>query len=139
VQLRSANPMDQPSIQPNYLSDPFDLECMVQATEFGRHIMSQSAMAGHILREHVPAEPLRTHDDYRKFVRQQAHAALHPVGTCKMGVDEMAVVDNTLRVHGIEGLRVADNSIAPSLCSSNTNALAIMIGEKAADHIRRAH
>lgn len=138
VQLRSADPLDFPSIEPNYLTDPFDVECMIQATEFGRHIMSRSAMAGHILREHVPAEPLRTRDDYLKFVRQQAHAALHPVGTCKMGVDEMAVVDNELRVYGIEGLRVADNSIAPSLCSSNTNALAIMIGEKAADHIQRA-
>lgn len=101
--------------------------------------MSQSAMAGHILREHVPAEPLHTRDDYLKFVRQQAHAALHPVGTCKMGADDTAVVDTDLRVHGIDGLRIADNSIAPSLCSSNTNALAIMIGEKAADHIQRAH
>jgi choline dehydrogenase-like flavoprotein len=71
-------------------------------------------------------------------VRQHAHAALHPVGTCKMGMDDMAVVDNELRVHGIDGLRIADNSIAPSLCSSNTNALAIMIGEKAAHHIQRA-
>ncbi|MVW85716.1 alanine-phosphoribitol ligase [Pseudomonas sp. PB101] len=138
LQLHSADPMDLPRIEPNYLADPFDLECMAQATEFGRHIMSQAALAGHIQREHMPAEPLHTPDDYRRFVRQHAHAALHPVGTCKMGTDAMAVVDNQLRVHGIDGLRIADNSIAPSLCSSNTNALAIMIGEKAADHIQRA-
>lgn len=137
VQLRSADPKDLPVIRPNYLSDPFDLACMVEATEFGRYILAQEAMAGHILREHVPAQPLRNREDYRRFVRQQAHAALHPVGTCKMGSDERAVVDSMLRVHGIEGLRVVDNSIAPTLCSSNTNALAIMIGEKAADHILR--
>ncbi|EJM42593.1 choline dehydrogenase-like flavoprotein [Pseudomonas sp. GM33] len=138
LQLHSADPMDLPRIEPNYLTDPLDVECMAQATEFGRHIMSQAALAGHIQREHVPAEPLRTGDDYRRFVRRHAHAALHPVGTCKMGTDAMAVVNNDLRVHGIDGLRIADNSIAPSLCSSNTNALAIMIGEKAADHIQRA-
>lgn len=137
LQLRSADPKDLPVIRPNYLSDPFDLECMVEATEFGRHILAQEAMAGHILREHVPAQPLRSREDYRRFVRQQAHAALHPVGTCKMGSNDLAVVDSVLRVHGVEGLRVADNSIAPTLCSSNTNALAIMIGEKAADHISR--
>lgn len=134
VQLRSADPMDLPFIDPNYLTDPFDVECLVQATEFGRHIMSRSSMAGHILGGHVPAEPLRTRDDYRKFVRRKAHAALHPVGTCKIGADVMAVVGNQLRVHGIDGLRVADNSIAPTLCFSNTNAQAIMIG----DHIQRA-
>jgi len=138
LQLRSADPLDLPRISPNYLTDPLDVECMAQATEFGRHIMSQAALAGHIQREHLPAETLRTQDDYRRFVRQHAHAALHPVGTCKMGTDASAVVDSELRVHGIAGLRIADNSIAPSLCSSNTNALAIMIGEKAADHIRQA-
>ncbi|MDR6609008.1 GMC family oxidoreductase N-terminal domain-containing protein [Pseudomonas synxantha] len=138
LQLHSADPMDLPRIEPNYLTDPLDVECMAQATEFGRHIMSQAALAEHIKREHVPAEPLRTRDDYRRFVRQHAHAALHPVGTCKMGTDAMAVVNNDLRVHGVDGLRIADNSIAPSLCSSNSNAMAIMIGEKAADHIQRA-
>lgn len=135
VNLRSANPLDLPFIQPNYLTEPCDVECMAEATEFGRHILAQEAMARHILREHVPAHSLRTRADYIAFVREQAHAALHPVGTCKMGMDSSAVVDPSLRVYGIEGLRVADNSIAPNLCSSNTNAMAIMIGEKAAHHI----
>lgn len=138
VQLRSADPLVSPFIQPNYLSEDYDVDCMAEATEFGRHIMAQQVIARHIRREYVPSEPLRTREDYRRFVRKEAHAALHPVGTCRMGTDELAVVDSQLRVHGVEGLRVADNSIAPNLCSSNTNAMAIMIGEKAADHIRRA-
>jgi choline dehydrogenase-like flavoprotein len=137
LQLRSADPLDFPYIQPNYLQERFDLECMADAVEFGHDIMAQSAIAPHILREFSPEKRLRTRADYIEFVRQDAHAALHPVGTCKMGGDPLAVVDTNLRVHGIKGLRVADNSIAPNLCSSNTNAVAIMIGEKAADHIRR--
>ena len=93
-------------------------------------------MSAYIRREHVPDTPLKTRDDYRFFVREQAHAALHPVGTCRMGVDEMAVVQPDLRVRGVPGLRVADASVMPHLCSGNTNAAAIMIGEKASDHIR---
>ena len=135
VELQSADPMIKPLIRPNYLGDPYDVECMAEAVEYGRQIMNQSVIAKHIRREHSPARPLRTREDYRAFVRQSAHGALHPVGTCRMGRDAQAVVDERLRVHGVEGLRVIDNSVAPNLCSSNTNAMAIMIGEKGADHV----
>ncbi|WP_435609785.1 GMC family oxidoreductase [Pseudomonas knackmussii] len=138
VKLRSADPLAPPIIQPNYLQEAYDVDCMAEATEFGRHIMAQAVIAKHIRREYIPSEPLRSREDYRRFVRKEAHAALHPAGTCRMGDDDLAVVDSQLRVRGIYGLRVADNSIAPNLCSSNTNAMAIMIGEKAADLIRRA-
>lgn len=135
VGLLSADPADKPLIKPNYLSDPYDVECMAEAVEYGRHIMAQSVIAKHIRHEFVPSQPLRSREDYKTFVRQSAHGALHPVGTCRMGSDENAVVDSQLRVRGIDGLRVIDNSIAPNLCSSNTNAMAIMIGEKGAHHI----
>ncbi len=137
LKLTSADPLALPYIQPNYLQQEFDLDCMAEAVEFGRAIMAQPVMAKYVKREYRPDRPLRTRADYRAFVRREAHAALHPVGTCRMGVDAMAVVDPDLRVHGVAGLRVADNSIAPSLSSSNTHAIAVMIGEKAADHIGR--
>lgn len=138
VSLRSADPGAKPLIRPNYLQDPYDVDCMAEAVEYGRHIMAQGAIARHIRREFVPAKALRSRDDYRTFVRQTAHGALHPVGTCRMGEDDNAVVDKHLRVRGIDGLRVIDNSIAPNLCSSNTNAMAIMIGEKGAYHVLHA-
>ena len=99
--------------------------------------MTQPIIAAHIRREYCPSEPLKTRTDYLQFVRKQAHAALHPVGTCRIGRDNMAVLDLDLRVHGVSALHVADASVMPNLCSSNTNAAAIMIGEKASDHIRR--
>ena len=137
VQLRSADPLDLPFIKPNYLQEQHDVECMADAVEFGREIMTQPIITAHIRREYCPSEPLKTRTDYLKFVRKEAHAALHPVGTCRMGRDNMAVLDSDLRVHGVSALRVADASVMPNLCSSNTNAAAIMIGEKASDHIRR--
>jgi choline dehydrogenase len=136
VQLRSGDPMAHPYIKPNYLQEQHDVDCMADAVEFGRHVMSQPALAPHILREYVPEKPLKTRAEYAAFVRSQAHAALHPVGTCRIGSDAAAVVDPDLRVRGVQGLRVADASVAPNLCASNTNALALMIGEKAAFHIR---
>ncbi|MBF8774073.1 GMC family oxidoreductase [Pseudomonas fulva] len=135
VALLSSDPALKPQIKPNYLTDPYDVDCMAEAVEYGRHIMTQSVIAKHIRREFVPAKALRTRDDYRAFVRESAHGALHPVGTCRMGDDDQAVVDHELRVKGVDGLRVIDNSVAPNLCSSNTNAMAIMIGEKGAFHI----
>ncbi|GAB1619901.1 GMC family oxidoreductase [Pseudomonas sp. NGC7] len=135
VSLLSSDPAEKPRIQPNYLAAPYDVECMAEAVEYGRHIMSQAAIARLIRREFLPSVPLHTREDYRAFVKANAHGALHPVGTCKMGSDKMAVVDSQLRVHGLEGLRVIDNSVAPNLCSSNTNAMAIMIGEKGSHHI----
>jgi choline dehydrogenase len=136
VALRSGNPLDFPLVKPNYLQEQIDVDTMAEAVQFGREIMRQPALAQHISREFVPLKPLSTFDEARTFVRKESHAALHPVGTCRIGEDDMAVVDASLRVRGVDGLRVADNSVAPNLISGNTNSIAIMIGEKASDLIR---
>ena len=136
VGLKSADPLDAPRVVPNYLSDPYDLDTMAEGVRFGQHIMAQSALQKHIKREHLPGRKLTSKDDYRNYVREQAQGALHPVGTCRIGKDPMAVLDSSLRVHGVDGLRVADASVMPNLPSGNTNAPAIMIGEKAADLVR---
>jgi choline dehydrogenase len=136
LELRSANPADLPRIRPNYLKEQYDVDTMAEAIQFGREIMHQSTISRHIAREFVPLKPLSSINEAREFVRREAHAALHPVGTCRIGVDSMAVVDPTLRVRGVEGLRVVDNSVAPNLISGNTNSIAVMIGEKGSDLIR---
>ncbi|MBL4929440.1 GMC family oxidoreductase [Fuscibacter oryzae] len=135
VQLRSADSLDAPRIQPNYLQDDFDLRVMCEGVEFGREIMSQPAIARHLSREHAPGTA-RGRSEIETYVKRQAHGALHPMGTCKIGKDDMAVVDSQLRVHGLLGLRVCDNSVGPNLVSCNTNGVAIMIAEKAADMIK---
>jgi choline dehydrogenase-like flavoprotein len=136
VTLRTADPRDAPVVQPNYLSDPYDLDVFVAGVKLGETIMRQPALAKYLRRAHLPAKPLRTRQDYEAFVRGHAQGALHPSGACRMGTDDMAVVDPFLRVHGIDGLRVADTSIMPRLISGNTNAPAIMVGERAADFIK---
>jgi len=109
---------------------------MAEGVRLGQHIMTQPAMKHIIKREQLPGRPLRTTADYNEYVMEQAQGALHPTGTCKIGADPMAVVDSQLRLHGIDGLRVADASVMPFVPSGNTNAPSIMIGERAADFIR---
>ncbi|WP_343315359.1 GMC family oxidoreductase N-terminal domain-containing protein [Brucella sp. BE17] len=135
LELRSADPNVNPLIAPNYLSEQYDLDTMAEGVRFGQEIMSQPSLQKVLKREHLPGYPLKTKDDYRRYVLEQANGALHPVGTCRIGEDEMAVVDPQLRVHGIANLRIADASIMPSLPSGNTNAPAIMVGERAAEFI----
>lgn len=98
--------------------------------------MSQAAFKPYIARRHVPDVAVRSREAMKKFCHEEAHAALHPSGTCRMGVDDHSVVDPDLKVHGIEGLRIADASIMPTLISGNPNSVCIMIGEKAAEMIR---
>lgn len=136
VELRSPDPHDPPRIVPNYLSDPYDLETMARAVKLGREIMGQPVLAPLIRREILPDRPLAGMEDHRQYVKDQAQGALHPTGTCRIGKDPMAVVDSQLRVHGLIGLRVADASVMPCVPSGNTNAPAIMIGERVADFIR---
>ena len=136
VSLRSARPEDPPRIVPNYLSDSYDLDTMAKGVRKGQEIMSQPALRPYIRREHLPGRPMAGMDDYRAYVREYAQGALHPVGTCRIGSDEMAVLDSQLQVHGVAGLRIADMSAFLFIPSGNTNAPAIMMGERAADLIR---
>ncbi len=136
VTLRSADPRVAPSIDPNFLGDPFDVERTIDCVKVGQEIMAQPSMAKFVSNEFVPGSKVRTRAEYEAFVRKIARSGYHPVGTCKMGQDEMAVVDPQLRVRGVDGLRVADSSIMPRLVSGNTNAPSIMIGERASDFLR---
>ncbi|WP_435610230.1 GMC family oxidoreductase [Pseudomonas knackmussii] len=137
VELNGSDPQTPPRIVPNYFSDPYDLDALVDGCMVGEEIMSQPAFKPYIARRHVPSASARTREQMRQFCQQEAHAALHPSGTCRMGIDADAVVGPDLRVHGVEGLRVADASIMPTLVSGNPNSVCIMIGEKAADMIRK--
>ncbi len=135
VRLKSADPFAAPEIDPNYWADPYDLEMSLRGLLWTREIASRPALARHIRREHLPGPDVRGREDLEAYARRFGKTDYHPVGTCKMGVDAMAVVDPQLRVRGIDGLRVADSSVMPRLISSNTNAASIMIGEKASDLI----
>jgi choline dehydrogenase len=135
VHVTSADPRRPPAINFNFLSSPIDAEITVRAVRIARAIMTASALAHLQVTEIAPGVSRTTDDEILDWVRQVAETTFHPVGTCKMGSDPMAVVDARLRVHGIEGLRVADASIMPTLTSGNTNAPSIMIGEKAADMV----
>lgn len=132
VTLRSANLQDMPIINPNYHDTEFDRDMSVRSVRHIREIIAQPSIAKHIKRERFPSAERKSPDQILEYARDYASVDYHPVGTCKMGTDEMAVVDPELKVHGLEGLRVCDNSIMPKLNSGNTNATAIMIGEKAA-------
>ncbi|EJN04619.1 GMC family oxidoreductase N-terminal domain-containing protein [Phyllobacterium sp. YR531] len=138
VKLRSSDARDAPIIDPNAFAEPYDLERAVDGIIISRDILKQPAFEPFIKREHLPGDGVNTRAECAAFARQHARSAYHPVGTCRMGTGEGAVVDPQLRVHGIDGLRVCDSSIMPRLISSNTNAATVMIGEKAADLIRRA-
>ncbi|UYN97156.1 MAG: GMC family oxidoreductase N-terminal domain-containing protein [Enhydrobacter sp.] len=137
VHITSADPARPPAIAFNFLSAPVDAELTVRAIRIARSIMYAPAMKPLELTEIGPGPERTTDEQILDWVRRVGETTYHPVGTCKMGTDPMAVVDPQLRVHGIAGLRVADASIMPTLTSGNTNAPAIMIGEKAADMVLR--
>jgi choline dehydrogenase len=132
VTLRSADPLAPPAIDPNFLADPYDWEISIEGFKRGREILSTSSFAPLIKREHMPGADVTTDAGIRDYIRRWAKTDYHPVGSCKMGNDDMAVVDTQLRVRGVEGLRVIDASIMPTLISGNTQAPSIMIGEKGA-------
>ena len=136
VTLRSADPADAPRVDPNFWAEEYDREMSLRGFELTREIMAQPALQKYVRREHFPGPEANTRDEIMAYAAKFAKTDYHPVGTCKMGVDDMAVVDPQLRVRGLDGLRVADSSIMPRLISSNTNAASIMIGEKASDLIR---
>ena len=132
LRLASADPTVGPVIDPRLLSDGRDLQVLMEGLEMLRSVMADPAMKGHVQEEYEPGSAV-TGDALRAEAIKRATTVYHPVGTCRMGVDERAVVDPQLRVRGIEGLRVADASIMPSIITGNTNAPSMMIGDKAAD------
>ncbi|GJM36533.1 MAG: GMC oxidoreductase [Saprospiraceae bacterium] len=133
VSLGSADPMANPVVDPQYFTRPEDIATMVRGYHITMKILEQPVFASYRQSLYLPEKPLTEDTDIADFFRQWCQTLYHPVGTCKMGPDDMAVVDDQLRVHGIRGLRVADASIMPSITRGNTNAPTIMIGEKAAD------
>ncbi|OAN18148.1 GMC family oxidoreductase [Photobacterium jeanii] len=135
LSLLSNDPHQPVKIEAGYLTDPDDIEVMVKGIKLSRKILAQPAFDRYRGKEVFPGEEVQTDDELRAFIRRKAESIYHPVGTCKMGSDPQAVVSNQLQVHGVEGLRVVDASIMPTLVGGNTNAPTIMIAEKAASYI----
>jgi choline dehydrogenase len=134
LRLASSDPFTAPLIDPNYLAEPRDLATLVAGMELVREAVAHPAVAREVGREVLPGAD-QIGADVEEYVRRNASGVYHPVGTCRMGTDERAVVDPALRVWGVEGLRVADASIMPSIVGGNTNAASMMIGERAAELI----
>jgi choline dehydrogenase len=135
VRIKSSDPREAPAINPNYLATQKDRETIVAGVAAMRRIFQAPAMARYIAEEIEPGQRCDNDDDLLDFIRRRGSTTYHPVGTCRMGQDQKAVVDERLRVRGFTGLRVVDASIMPAVVSGNTNAAAIMIGEKGADMI----
>ncbi|MGE5337130.1 MAG: GMC family oxidoreductase [Gemmatimonadota bacterium] len=136
VAIRTTDPFEPPSMQPNYLATELDRRTAVAAVRAGRAIARSRSMRPYIRREVKPGDDARDDAALLQFAREFGATIFHPSGTCKMGADTDAVVDPRLRVHGLGGLRVVDCSIMPTLVSGNTNAAAVMMAEKAVDMIR---
>jgi choline dehydrogenase len=138
LKLKSNDPFVAPLIQPNYFSCSSDMDILVEGVKMARTAAKTEALKPLVASEFRPGPDVQSDDEIRNFIRQTAETLYHPVGTCKMGKDEMSVVNSKLQVHGIEGLRIVDTSIMPTITNGNTNAPAVMIGEKAADMIKEA-
>lgn len=136
VRLGGPDPMAAPLIDPNYWSDPHDVDMSLKGLEMARDLLAQPTLRNFVRKEVLPGPDMRDRDALVDYVCRMAKTDHHPVGTCKMGHDDMSVVDPQLRLHGIQGLRVCDASIMPTINSSNTNAPTMMIAEKGADLIR---
>ncbi len=135
IGLKSADPTADARIEPNYLSHPADMKTMVKGVKAARKVLAAQAFDAYRGVEMFPGRHVQTDAQIEAFVREKAATIYHPVGTCKMGHDAMAVVDDTLKVHGMQGLRVVDASIMPTLVGGNTNAPTVMIAEKASSMI----
>lgn len=136
IALRSANPLDPPAIRANYLSSGADLRTLVEGVRLARRIVATKAFDAYRGEEMAPGSNITRDDEIAEFIRAESQTLYHPVGTCKMGNDAMAVVDAWLRVRGLDRLRVVDASVMPKIIAGNTNAPTIMIAEKAAEMIR---
>lgn len=136
ISLRSVNPLEPPAIHANYLSSEADMQVVIHGVRLSRQLAHSKAFEAYRGDELHPGTNAQTDAEIGEFVRREAETLYHPVGTCKMGNDSMAVVDARLRVRGVEKLRVVDASIMPRIIAGNTNAPTIMVAEKAADMIR---
>ena len=139
LQLASSDPMIAPLIDPNFLGERADMEGLLTGFKLMRGLLQQPALAGYRGRELPASAVAQTDAQIEAFIRGHADTIYHPVGSCRMGLGAMDVVDSQLRVHGVQGLRVIDASIMPSIVGGNTNAPVIAIAEKAADMLRSAH
>ena len=139
VSLRSPDPLDPPAIDPRYLTDPSgqDVRTLIHGLRLARRVLAQQPLASFVDEELLPGAGARSDDDLLAHLRARSQTLYHPVGTCRMGTDPLAVVDPTLRVRGIDGLRVVDASVIPRLPSGHTNWPTVMVAERAADLVRR--
>ena len=135
ITLNSSNPYDYPKIQFNYLENNYDLKETVKCIHVARKILSQNSMRPYAGEEVGPGENAQTDSQIEEYIRSKAETAYHPSCTLKMGVDDMAVVDEKLKIHGLQNIRVADASVMPEITSGNLNAPTLMIGERASDFI----
>ena len=138
IHAKSADPNAAPAIRPNYLADPMDRRVLVDGMKIGRKIIENHVLDKYRAHEMNPGDKVQTDEEWLAFARANGQTTYHVIGTCKMGNDPFAVVDDQLRVHGIAGLRVVDASIMPTVPSGNTNAAVNMIAEKGADMINAA-
>ena len=132
IHIQSAEPTAPPAIKPNFLSEDVDRAALIEGMHIARRVGAAPSLARYADHELYPGDGVQTDDELLDFCRRTGATVYHPIGTCKMGSDANAVVDERLRVRGVQGLRVADASIMPTLVSGNTNAPSIMIGEKGA-------
>jgi choline dehydrogenase len=139
VTLRSGNPTEAPAIDPRYLTDPSgqDVRTLIHGLRLARRVLAQEPLASFVAEELLPGENARTDDHLMAHIRARSQTLYHPVGTCRMGSDALAVVDPELSVRGIQGLRVVDASVMPRLPSGHTNWPVVMIAERAAELVAR--
>jgi choline dehydrogenase len=136
IRLRSTDPADAPAVLINYLNDPGDVKRLVAGVKAARRMCQAEALAEFRREEIKPGVSVQSDSEIEDFLCNEGWGIWHPVGTCRMGQDRFAVVDPELKVHGVQGLRVADASVMPSVTSGNTNAPTIMIGEKIAEMVK---
>ena len=138
VRAKSTDPFQDPSIQPNYLKDPMDQRVLVKGMHLARRLLHTHALAPFLDGDELPGPHVQTDDEWLNYARQYGSTAYHLIGTARMGpaTDKTAVVDDQLRVHGLQGLRIVDASIMPNIPSANTYSSTMMIAEKASDMIR---
>jgi choline dehydrogenase len=138
VRIRSADPFEQPAIQPNYLTEEIDRRVLVAAMRLARDILKSKPLAPYYDYEDFPGPQAQTDDELLAAAKERGTTTFHPMGTCRMGpdTDPTSVVDDELRVRGLEGLRIVDASIMPMMLSANLNAGVMMIADKASDLIR---